>query len=70
MLMVFNLLSLQKHKTPLHDAVDKKKISTVKCIVEELKMDISKFDEVQYDILLYLEKFVIVNNLCRQLFIR
>ncbi|XP_065907282.1 ankyrin repeat and protein kinase domain-containing protein 1-like [Dysidea avara] len=35
----------KEHKTPLHDAVDKKRIGTVKCIVEELKMNISKFDE-------------------------
>ncbi|XP_065906448.1 uncharacterized protein [Dysidea avara] len=35
----------EDHQTPLHLAVDQKQISTVKYFVEELKMDISKFDE-------------------------
>ena len=37
---------MQYHVTPLHLAIGKQHISTVKCLVEELKMDISKFDEV------------------------
>jgi len=37
---------LQVNKTPLHDAVNQWKIRTIKFLVEEVSMDISKFDEV------------------------
>ena len=43
---VYLLVSLQEHRTPFHDAVDQMEVDVVKYLVEELQMDISKFDEV------------------------
>jgi len=39
-------ISLQEHKTPLDNAVDQWQVDVVKCLVEELQMDLRKFDEV------------------------